>query len=302
MPTLVHRMSARVRTLADGESMLQPQDLAITILGAHLRRPGERVWSGGMVEILGEFGFSTEAARAALSRLVSRGLLQRQREGRLVFYVLSARAHELLAEGDRRIFSFGRGAPAADAWTVVWHTIPEDRRVERAQLAQRLRFLGFGSVQDATWIAASDREQEVRALLDALGVADYACMFLGRIARGTENALLLSGAWDVADLERRYNAFIQEYSPYLDPARRDALDPREAFVVRARMLHTFRGFPFGDPELPETIAPGAVARAEAVTTFDAIYEALAEAAATHFAEVALGQTLAPVTAAAQPAG
>jgi phenylacetic acid degradation operon negative regulatory protein len=270
-----------------GDAALQPQDLAVTILGAHLRRPGQRVWSGGMVEILGEFGFSTEAARAALSRLVTRRLLERQREGRLVYYVLSARAHELLAEGDRRIFSFGRGAPAANAWTVVWHTIPEDRRVERAQLAQRLRFLGFGSVQDATWIAASDREQEVRALLRALDVDAHASMFLGRIARGTEQALLLSGAWDIGDLERRYRAFTSEYGAYLDAGRRDRLDPRAAFTMRTRMLHTFRSFPSADPELPERIAPGAVARAEAVATFDAIYEALAEPATAHFGEVAL---------------
>ena len=72
-----------------GDAALQPQDLAVTILGAHLRRPGQRVWSGGMVEILGEFGFSTEAARAALSRLVTRGLLERQREDERVFYTLS---------------------------------------------------------------------------------------------------------------------------------------------------------------------------------------------------------------------
>jgi len=282
-------MSVRPKAQAErGEAALQPQDLAVTILGAHLRRPGQRVWSGGMVELLGEFGFSTEAARAALSRLVTRGLLERRREGRLVHYVLSARAHELLGEGDRRIFSFGRGAPAADAWTVVWHTIPEDRRVERAQLAQRLRFLGFGSVQDATWIAASDREQEVRALLRALDVEAHASMFLGRIARGTEQALLLSGAWDLGDLERRYRAFTGEYGAYLDAGRRARLDPRQAFTLRTRMLHTFRGFPFADPELPESIAPGAAARAEAVATFDAIYEALAEAATAHFTEVALG--------------
>ena len=272
-----------------GDAALQPQDLAVTILGAHLRRPGQRVWSGGMVEILGEFGFSTEAARAALSRLVTRGLLERQREGRLVFYTLSSRAHELLSEGDRRIFTFGRGAPAADAWTVVWHTIPEDRRVERAQLAQRLRFLGFGSVQDATWIAASDREQEIRALLDALDVEEHASMFLGRIARGTERALLLSGAWDVDDLERRYRGFIDEYGTTWTLGR--ALRWTRARPSRSatRMLHTFRGFPSADPELPESIAPGAAARAEAVVTFDAIYDALAEPATRHFAEVALGE-------------
>jgi phenylacetic acid degradation operon negative regulatory protein len=272
-----------------GDATLQPQDLAVTILGAHLRRPGQRVWSGGMVEILGEFGFSTEAARAALSRLVTRGLLERQREGRLVFYTLSPRAHELLAEGDRRIFTFGRGAPAADAWTVVWHTIPEDRRVERAQLARRLRFLGFGSVQDATWIAASDREQEIRALLRMLDVEKHASMFIGRLARGTEQALLLSGAWDMGDLERRYQAFVGEYGMYVDARRRAALDARQAFTMRTRMLHTFRAFPSADPELPESLAPGATARAEAVSTFDAIYEALAEPAMRHFAEVALGE-------------
>ena len=55
------------------------------------------------------------------------------------------------------------------------------------------------------------------------------------------------------------------------------------------MLHTFRGFPSSDPELPESIAPGAAARAEAVVTFDAIYDALAEPATRHFAEVALGE-------------
>ena len=275
------------------DAALQPQDLAVTIFGAHLRRPGQRVWSGGMVELLGEFGFSTEAARAALSRLVARGLLERQREGRLVHYVLTPRAHELLAEGDRRIFGFGRGAPAADAWTVVWHTIPEDRRVERAQLAQRLRFLGFGSVQDATWIAASDREQEVRTLLQALDVESHASVFLGRIARGTEQALLLSGAWDLGDLARRYGAFTDEYREYLDPAARARLDPRHAFTMRTRMVHTFRGFPSADPELPESMASGAAERVEAVATFDAIYEALAEPADTHFAQVALGQ--APVS-------
>ena len=64
------------------------------------------------------------------------------------------------------------------------------------------------------------------------------------------------------------------------------------------MLHTFRGFPSSDPELPESIAPGAAARAEAVVTFDAIYDALAEPATRHFAEVALGE--APTARAGTP--
>jgi DNA-binding transcriptional regulator PaaX len=63
------------------------------------------------------------------------------------------------------------------------------------------------------------------------------------------------------------------------------------------MKPTFRRFPSTDPELAETIAPGAAARAAAVATFDAIYEALEPAASEHFAEVAL----APVSV-SPPAG
>lgn len=265
----------------------------MTILGAHVKRPSEHVWSGGMVDLLGEFGFSIEAARAALARLVTRGLLLRHRQGRLVHYALTARAQEMLADRDRRIFSFGRGAPAADAWTILWHAIPEDRRVERSQLASRLRLLGFGSVQDATWVAASDREQEVRAMLERLRVSEYAAIFVGRLASGGEQALMLSGAWDLEDVRRRYDDFLEEFGPYTSARTADGLDPRDAFVVRTSMLHAFRGFPFLDPELPDAMMPVAKRRTKVVATFDAVYARLADKAEAHFASVALAESPAP---------
>src|SRR6185312_10819501 len=81
---------------------LQPQDLVITLLGTYIRPRGGTAWSGGLVQLLGEFGFSQGAARAALTRLVRRGLLSRVRQGRLIHYRVTERADRLLAEGDRR--------------------------------------------------------------------------------------------------------------------------------------------------------------------------------------------------------
>jgi phenylacetic acid degradation operon negative regulatory protein len=262
------------------------QDLTITILGSHMRRAGGRVWSGGMVKLIGEFGFSTEAVRAALSRLVTRGMLERHRDGRMINYALTPHAHELLAEGDRRIFSFGRRAPGAGAWTLLWHTIPEDRRVERSRLAARLRFLGFGSFQDATWIAASDREEEVRAVTEQLDVGDYVSIFLARMARGSENAILSSGAWDLDTLAPRYAEFVNEFAPLTESTARQALSDREAFVTRTRLMHSFRDFSLHDPELPDTITPLHDLRIKAVSVFDAVYEGLDAAADRHFEEIA----------------
>ncbi|HVK20819.1 MAG TPA: PaaX family transcriptional regulator, partial [Actinokineospora sp.] len=202
-----------------------PQDLVLTILGAHVGpRSGATVWSGGLVALLAEFGFTEGAARVALTRLVRRDLLERAKDGRLVHYTLTARAAAVLAEGDRRIFGLGQGDGAADQWTVLWHTVPEDQRVARARLVRRLRFLGFGPVQDGTWLAPRDRTAEVAALLDQLGVSAHAGMLLGAPAQVPDFAGFIPRVWDLDALAARYESFVAEFQT----ARAD--DERAAFA------------------------------------------------------------------------
>ena len=117
-----------------------PQSLVLTLLGSYVHPEERTVWSGGLVTLLGELGFSAGAARVALARLTRRDLLARVRDGRLVHYRATARASSLLAEGDRRIFSLGQNRRPADVWTLLWNVIPVDRRVERVRLARRSRF------------------------------------------------------------------------------------------------------------------------------------------------------------------
>ena len=265
---------------------LQPQDLVLTMLGAHLRGPGQTVWSGGMVRLLESFGFTTGSARAALSRLVLRNLLVRTRQARFVHYALGARTERLLADGDRRIFSFGRTAPAGDVWTVLWHSIPEDQRVERSRLVSRLRFLGFGSVQDATWLAAHDREQDVLGLLRELDIEEHVSLFVGRISEGLAPTALAHNAWSLDEVAARYRSFLSAHGPLQRAATRRRLSAEHAFVARTAMLHRFRGFPFIDPELPAAIDPLRTLRADVVATFDDVYDHLEPVADGYFRSVA----------------
>jgi phenylacetic acid degradation operon negative regulatory protein len=235
-----------------------------------------------MVEILESFDFSTGSARAALARLVNRDLLARTRDGRRAFYSLTQRAEALLADGDRRIFTFGRVEPAVDVWTVLWHAIPETQRVQRARFASRLRFLGFGPVQDATWVAARDREQEVRQLLRRLDIEPYTSVMVGHMSPELPPVALVAQAWRLDEVRLRYEAFISEFGDLRRANVRARLSPEQAFRSRILMLHRFRGFPSLDPELPRAVDSVREPRSKAVGCFDDVYSALEARAATHF--------------------
>ncbi len=278
-------MSARTVEPAEPVSRstpIQPQDLTITMFGAYVHPHDATVWSGGLVKLLGEFGFSVGAARVALARLVRRDLLTRVRQGRLVHYCSTPRLQRLLDEGDRRIFSLGRDANRAELWTVLWHWIPEDLRVQRGRLARRLRFLGFGSVQDATWVSPHRREEEVVELLEDLDLTDYTTVLIGSSARSLDLRRLVERAWDVEGLAERYRAFVDEFTAYRSKAARQTLDDRAAFLLRTRLVHMFRGFPFLDPDLPDDLMSDPRVRSDAVSTFHEVYDALAQPSQRHF--------------------
>jgi phenylacetic acid degradation operon negative regulatory protein len=262
---------------------LQPQDLVITLLGTYVKPSCDTVWSGGLVVLLGELGFTDGAARVAMTRLVRRGLLAREREGRLVHYRVTERCARLLAEGDGRIFTLGDPRGPSDGWTVLWHQIPEDRRLERSRLARRLRFLGFGSVQDSVWVSPHDHSEEVHALLTELEVSSFASVFVASVSGEDGLPALVARAWDLGGLVERYEAFGSEFSGFVGRGGRvRRLPDAEAFHVRTRVIHLFRGFPFLDPELPDELVAVSRARSRAVSTFHALYEGLAEPSQRHF--------------------
>lgn len=267
--------------MGDGLFEPTPQELVMTLLGSHVHpRESASVWSGGLVALLGELGFSAGAARIALSRLAQRGLLERHRQGRLVHYTLTSRTVAVLAEGDRRIFSLGRDDRAATQWTLLWHAVPDARRTARDRLVRRLRFLGFGSLQDGTWLAARDLEHEVVALLDELGIAEHAGMLVGRPAASLAAGPFIARAWDLDGLAGRYAAFVRGFQG-VDAS----VSAAEAFALRVRLVHTFRQFAALDPELPAALVPPPAERAAAVALFHDLYAALAPAAQRHFDRV-----------------
>lgn len=247
------------------------------MLALYAREPGRRVRAGGLVRLLGEFGFSVGASRVALSRLVQRGLLERVKDGREVSYGVTAHCEHVLAEGDRRVFSFGTETPAG-RWTIVCHSVPAEQA--RASLAQRLRFLGFGLVSDGTWLSPHDRARDVELLTEDLEVASQVEVLLGAPVSVGDARSLITRIWDIDGLRERYRDFVVRFA-----ATNGVRDDRDAFVTRTSIAHEFRHFPLLDPEPPSDVLD-LPERDEAVAVFRRALDSLRAASERYFAAAA----------------
>lgn len=255
----------------------RPQHLLLTLLGDYWYPQYEHLPSAALVELLAPFGVSATNARAALSRVARRGLLESERQGRRTSYCLTRAGMRTLHEGTLRIFSFGRDGEDWDGqWTAVVFSIPESGRSVRAALRTQLGWAGFATLFDAVWVAPGDRSEGARSVLDELGV-DTATVFVGSAESvGADGDPVR--AWDLDGLRSQYEDFVRRFAPVRDALDTQQLEATDALVARTSVIDVWREFPGMDPELPSALLPSPWPRKEALETFVAVYDGLAEAA------------------------
>lgn len=226
------------------------RSLLLTILGEYVAADGAQVWTATLVRALGALGVQEKAARQALHRSAADGWLVGERIGRKVRFDLSPTTHRLLAEGAKRIYSFGDGAEWDGRWLVLVVSVPEDRRHLRYKLRTALSWAGFGPLGQGVWVSpGAGREDEAARVLSALGSAVQAASFVGHHASLGDESALVARAWDLPALKRRYDDFVAAF------ARRRPRSGAETFAAQTRLVHEWRRFPFVDPGLPDPLLP-----------------------------------------------
>ncbi|MEV1000692.1 PaaX family transcriptional regulator C-terminal domain-containing protein [Nonomuraea sp. NPDC050202] len=250
-----------------------PQHLITTLLGDYWISRSEQLPSAALVRLAEEFGVSAVAARAALSRLARRDLLESSKVGRRTYYRLTDRAAAVLLDGRQRIMSFGLEQGAWDGtWVLAAFSISEEQRDLRHALRSRLRWLGFAPLYDGLWVSPRADADDAAAVLRELDVPT-ATIFRAQ-------ALDLAGmrapqeAWDFGRLRRTYEGFVAQYSPLLTRVRNGTVGASEALVARTGIMDTWRTFPNHDPDLPAELLPDGWPRGAARDVFVEIYDTL----------------------------
>jgi phenylacetic acid degradation operon negative regulatory protein len=253
------------------------KSVMLTFLAVHVLGRGVAISSGSVIEVFARIGVTEEAVRSALTRMASRGLLTRHRDGRKVYFGLSPRLAAVLEDGRRRIWETGAVNRAGDGdWTLVGFSLPDSRRGDRHDLRTRLTWEGFGPLQNGLWVAAGVRD--VTAIIEQLGLAGHVTVLTARPAKPTESAELVRKAFDTETIEVRYLDFLAKW----DTAR----SPWPDDLTRQLMLHTdWLQVIRRDPHLPAEHLPGGWPAERAERLFRKLDESLREGAAKEAGEV-----------------
>ena len=225
--------------------------LLFTVLGEFVLPVGGVAWTSSFIDVLGRLGVEEKAARQALMRTAGDGWLESQRVGRRTRWTLTPAAETLLVAGTARIFGFTGSAEHWDGrWLLVLARAPESERPARHLLRTRLAWAGFGSPAPGVWLSTHvDRLDEVEAVFGEAGMNQDAQVFVAehRTSKGRgELPAMVRAAWDLADLESRYEQFLARF------ASDDVDDP---LTATTELVHAWRRFPWTDPLLPDELLP-----------------------------------------------
>jgi len=280
------------------------RQLIVTIYGLYARSDGGWLSIAALIRLLADLGVDEPAVRSAISRLKRRGILLARRQDGSAGYQLSAGALAILREGDARIFRRHR-ATLADGWLLAVFSVPESERHRRHVLRSELARLGFGMVAPGVWIVPAHPQDATAETLRRLGLDAYADLFHADHLAFGDPAAKIRRWWDLDELERRYQAFIQAHEPALrrwelgsgeagdvgdagGAGGAGGVGGREAFADYVRVLTDWRRLPYSDPGLPAELLPDDWIGLRAAEAFFTLRSLLEEPARAYVREVISG--------------
>lgn len=245
--------------------------LLFTVLGEFVLPTGGAAWTSAFIEVFARLGVEEKAIRQALARTGADNWIRPERHGRRTRWLLTADGDRLLTEGTERIYAHAGSRPDWDGtWLLVLHRSPDSDRAARHQLRTRLTWAGLGNPMPGVWITSyAERIAEVESALTEAGVADRQ-IFVAEHRGDGDLASLVTQAWDLPAIERRYEEFCAEFS---------AAETQDPLTSLIELVHAWRRFPSLDPGLPPALLPPSWTGIRAAVLFAARHAEWSAAAA-----------------------
>jgi phenylacetic acid degradation operon negative regulatory protein len=227
------------------------RSLLLTVLGEFVLPSGRPVWTATLLDLLADLDVAEKAARQAIMRTADSGWIAGSRVGRETRWTLTEAGTRLLREGTDRIYGFAAEQREWDRrWLLLTVGVPDNARPLRQRLRTQLGWAGLGSVNTTTWVTPRvDREPEALRVLSDCGLLEGSWSFVAQAGSVGDERSLVRSAWDLDEIEDRYEDFLDLV------ARRRPRTDRQALVAQVRLVQEWRRFPLLDPALPTELLP-----------------------------------------------
>lgn len=192
----------------------QPKRLILAFFGEYMHgQELEPVRASVLIDVLDGAGIAAPATRATLDRLVTRGILTRERKGREITFELTDAGSAVLSEATERVRHQHHFTPHGDGWTMVTFTIPEDQRTLRHRLRATLTWERFAPLRDGLWLAPG--EVDLDSVLEPLRAelpGGALTAFRAKELPGYPMDASVAAAWDLDRIRDEHLAFIESWS------------------------------------------------------------------------------------------
>ena len=227
--------------------------LIVSMYGDIVEPRGGVLWMGNLINLCAGFGVNESLVRTAVSRLVSKGQLEGQREGRRSYYALTETARrEYHAASD--LFY---GKPDGECDWIICHC-------PRIKDQTTLRRHGFAQLGGNVYAGA-----------DRPGRPQLGTVFRSELLSPVNGDLkeFVSSSFGLKALAADYSAFVSRFSPMkAETANMDAGET--ALLFRVALVHAYRIIRFRDPRLPTSVLPSDWPGSAARELFAEIYTKL----------------------------
>ena len=228
------------------------RSLLLTMLSELTLPANEPTWTSSLLYVLTGLGLEEQTARQAIARAADAGLIASEKHGRTVRWTVTDAGIAHIESITRRAATL---LDPPERWDgnclIVAVTVPQRLRAVRKRLYSSLYWQGFGNPAPGLWASPHvDRVEELRALIDDLGLRDSTVTFVGNtLGVGITDAEIVARAWDLDNIAARYEKWIEKYQD-IQPEPGD-----ELLLTYLSLINEYREFPATDPQLPEDLLP-----------------------------------------------
>ncbi len=230
--------------------------LIVTVFGDAIAPRGGTVWIGSLIRALADFGISERLVRTSVFRLVRDEWLIAEQVGRRSYYRLSVEGNRQFEQATSRIYGDPRQSWDGD-WCLV---LLAGLEAEQKEIVRKeLSWLGFGAISANVLAHPTPDAGDLDAILKQIDTDRRLVVMRGAmLGQQQDEAMrgLVHKSWNLAELDRRYDAFVTQFRPVYRAAQKGGrVEPRLAFQVRTLVIQEYRRILLRDPLLPAEILP-----------------------------------------------